>query len=179
MVMTKMVHKRQIVYSLVIFYLQCGVGASSNHENGFSQPRTLESCIPGQVLNITHVSSVVRCKNEIAENSYIVVTAKIFVENRSSSAFYTPVVTTSAILSEEANAPTDAAILDTAAYPDNGDPIIWSQGIHPNVTTKIIYVKDSNLSKNTSHQTLRLILSNKIPEKIQFSLEIQLKCDLK
>ena len=169
-----MVHKRQIVYCLVIIYLQCGVGASSNHENGFSQAQTLDSCFPGQVLNITHVSSVVRCKNEIVENSYIVLTAKILVENRSSSVFYTPVVTTSAILSEEANATTENAIMGIAAYPGNGDPIIWSQGIHPNVTTKLIYVEDSNLSENTSHQTLRLILSNKIPEKIQFSLEIQL-----
>ena len=124
------------------------------------------------------MTSIGRCEAKLGEGNDLILTLNIYLTNPITSAFYTPAITTSAKLSEkENNNQSGNSIIDIVAYPNNSNPIFWSHNGNGNNSsvTKIVYVPEINLPKYGYRQMVKLILSNRIPEKIQFTLEIKLK----
>ena len=138
--------------------------------NGQSLTSTFDKCDSEQVLNITDATSISRCEVTLDKGSDLILNLNIFLNNPSISTFYTPSIITSAKLSENENYnQTGNTVIDIVAYPNNATPIFWSHigdGNNSSVT-KIVYIPEINSPKYGNQQRVKLILSNRIPEKIQ------------
>ena len=133
--------------------------------NGQLLTSPIDKCASDQMLDITDAKSISRCEVTLDEGSDLILNLNIILTNPSISTFYSPSITTSAKLSEkENNNQTGYTEIDIVAYPNNANPIFWSHKGDGNKSsvTKIVYIPEINSPEYDNHQTVKLILSNRI-----------------
>ena len=164
-----------IIENMSIIFALCSLFAAVFSNEQPLTP-TFNQCHSEQVLNISDMTSISRCEVNLDEGNDLILNLNIYLTEPSISAFYTPTITTSSKLSEkENNNQTGNSMMDIVAYTNNADPIFWSHKGNDLFVTKIVYIPEINLSMFGYRQTVKLILSNRNLEKIQLSLEIELK----